>query len=135
MRDKQIQIFQHGRNSLAEVVRVMAERWPRAAETLAAGGEDVLTYMAFPREHWTRIYSTNPLERLNREVKRRTDVVGIFPNAAAAMRLAGSVLIEIDDEWKDGRRYFSPASMGKLKEPELEPPLGLPSPLRLAPIR
>ena len=120
---------------LSEVVQAMEKRWPKAAETLAAGAADVLTYMAFPREHWTRIYSTNPLERLNREVKRRTDVVGIFPNTAAAMRLVGSVLMEVNDDWEVGRRYFSLASMRKLKEPELELPLGLPSPLRLAPIR
>jgi putative transposase len=120
---------------LSEVVQAMEKRWPKAAETLAAGAADVLTYMAFPREHWTRIYSTNPLERLNREVKRRTDVVGIFPNAAAAMRLVGSVLMEVNDDWEVGRRYFSLASMRKLKEPELELPLGLPTPLRLAPIR
>jgi transposase-like protein len=120
---------------LSEVVQAMEKRWPKAGETLAAGAADVLTYMAFPREHWTRIYSTNPLERLNREVKRRTDVVGIFPNTAAAMRLVGSVLMEVNDDWEVGRRYFSLASMRKLKEPELELPLGLPSPLRLAPIR
>jgi len=94
----------------------------------------VLTYMDFPPAHWTRIYSTNPLERLNREVKRRTDVVGIFPDAAAALRLVGSVLIEINDEWQAGRRYFSLESMRKLKQPE-EGGLSLPAPLRLAPIR
>lgn len=120
---------------LSEVVQAMEKRWPKAAETLAAGAADVLTYMAFPREHWTRVYSTNPLERLNREVKRRPDVVGIFPNTAAAMRLVGAVLMEINDDWEVGRRYFSLASMRKLKEPDLELPLGLPSPLRLAPIR
>jgi transposase-like protein len=119
---------------LAEVVKAMASRWPRAAEVLAAGEEDVLTYMDFPRAHWTRIYSTNPLERLNREVKRRTDVVGIFPDEKAVLRLVGSVLMEIDDEWRVGRRYFSLESMRKLKEPG-EESLPLPAPLRLAPIR
>lgn len=122
------------RQQLAEVVRGMQPRWPKAAEVLAAGEDEVLTYMAFPPEHWTRIYSTNPLERLNREVKRRTNVVGIFPNPEAVLRLVGSVLIEIHDEWQVGRRYFSLESMRKLKEP-IEEHLTLPSPLQLAPIR
>jgi len=122
------------RQQLAEVVKAMTPRWPKAAEVLAAGEGDVLTYMDFPRAHWTRIYSTNPLERLNREVKRRTDVVGIFPDREAALRLVGSVLMEIDDEWRVGRRYFSLESMRKLKEPG-EEALPLPAPLRLAPIR
>ena len=119
---------------LAEVVRVMAPRWPKAAEVLAGGADDVLAYMTFPREHWTRIYSTNPLERLNREVKRRTEVVGVFPNGEAVVRLAGAVLIEIDDEWQVGHRYFSQESMAKLHEPPSDV-LVLPSPLRLAPVR
>ena len=122
------------RQQLAEVVKAMTPRWPKAAEILAAGEEDVLTYMDFPRAHWTRIYSTNPLERLNREVKRRTDVVGIFPDGKAVLRLVGSVLMEIDDEWRVGRRYFSLESMRKLKEAG-EEALPLPAPLRLAPIR
>ena len=122
------------KQQLAEVVRAMAPRWPKAAEALAAGEQDVLAYMDFPRAHWTRIHSTNPLERLNREVKRRTDVVGIFPDGKAALRLVGSVLIEIDDEWRVGRRYFGLESMRKLKEPG-EEVLPLPAPLRVVPVR
>lgn len=122
------------RQQLAEVVRVMEPRWPKAAAVLAGGADDVLAYMAFPREHWTRIYSANPLERLHREVKRRREVVGIFPNEEAAVRLAGAVLIEIADEWQGDRRYFSQESMAKLHAPPSDV-LVLPSPLRLEPVR
>ena len=89
--------------------------------------------MAFPPEHWSRVYSTNPRERLNREVQRRTIVVGIFPNAGAVLRLAGSVLIETYTEWQSGRRYFSLRPMRKLREP-MDEAAALPSTLRLAPI-
>jgi len=74
----------------------------------------VLAYMAFPPGHWRRIHSTNPLERLLRELGRRCDVVGIFPNSQAALRLIGAVLEEQQDEWEAGRRYFSQASMAAL---------------------
>jgi transposase-like protein len=123
------------RLQLLELARLMEEKWPKAAAVLAGGEEDVLTHMTFPREHRMRICSTNPLERVNREVKRRTNVVGIFPNAPSALRLVGSVLIEVHDEWQVGRRYFSKASMRRLKEPEEAAALMLPTPLRLAPIR
>ena len=67
---------------------------------------DVLAYMSFPKAHRTQIHTTNPLERLNAEVKRRTDVVGIFPNAAAVTRLVGAILLEQNDEWSLQRRYM-----------------------------
>lgn len=118
---------------LQEVVRAMAPRWPKAAQLVAEAEEDVLAYMAFPPEHWTRIYSTNPLERLNREIKRRTNVVGIFPDADAASRLIGAVLLEQADEWEVDRRYFSHESMRRLLEPELLL-LAEAAPFRLAPI-
>ena len=70
-----------------------------------------------PTEHWTRIYSTNPLDRLNREVKRRTNLVGIFPDSEAVIRLVGSVPIETNDEWQAGHRYYNQASMRKLHQP------------------
>jgi putative transposase len=95
------------RQQLTEVVRAMETRWPKAAEVLVAGEDDVLVYMTFPPEHWSGIYSTNPLERVNREVKRRTNVAGIFPDSDAVLRLVGSVLIEVHEEWQAGRRYYS----------------------------
>ncbi len=72
---------------------------------------DLLVHFTFPEAHRRQIRSTNPLERLNKEVKRRTAVVGIFPTRASVLRLVGMVLAEQDDEWQDGRRYFSPESM------------------------
>ena len=103
---------------LAEVVQAMQRRWPKAAELLAQAEDDILAYMAFPGELWTRIYSTNPLERLNKEVKRRTNVVGVFPDGGSVRRLVGAVLLEIADEWQVGRRYFSLETMARLIEPE-----------------
>lgn len=119
---------------LQEVVHALEGRWSGAARTLLEAEEDVLAYMAFPQEHWTRIYSTNVLERLNKEVKRRTDVVGVFPDVPSVIRLVGAVLLEIDDEWQIERRYFSLESMQKLKEP-VAAQTTTSSPLRLAPVR
>ena len=105
------------------VVRMLARSHPKIAQMLQDARDDLLAFCQFPTAHWRQIWSTNPLERLNKEIKRRTDVVGTFPNPAALLRLAGHVLIEQHDEW-DGadRRYFSEHSMTLLlTQPEEVP--------------
>ena len=105
----------HVTGQLTEVVTMLQRSHPKVAAMLEAAREDVTAFRHFPTSHWRQIWSTNPLERVNKEIKRRTDVVGVFPNPASLLRLAGAVLIEQHDEWDAAdRRYFSEHSMKQL---------------------
>jgi putative transposase len=99
------------RAQLQRVVEQLAERFPDAAAMLSDAAEEILAFAAFPKAHWKQIWSNNPQERLNKEIRRRSDVVGIFPNRPAVIRLLGAVLSEQHDEWAVCRRYLSPESL------------------------
>ena len=111
---------EQARDAMSKALEAIRTKWPRAADVAEAGEDDVLAYFAFPAAHWKQIRSTNPLERLNKELRRRVRVVGIFPTRHAVLRLIGMILVEQDDEWKvSGRRYFSVSSMAELSQPSL----------------
>ena len=100
------------------VAATLDQQFPAVAELLRDAREEITAFADFPEAHWRKIWSTNPLERLNREVKRRTDVVGIFPDDASLLRLSSCVLIEAHDEWQvSDRRYLSEQSMAQLTPP------------------
>jgi putative transposase len=99
------------RARLGQVAEQLRAHAPKVADLLEDAEADLLAFYRFPAEHWPKLRSTNPLERVNREIGRRSDVVGIFPNDQALLRLAGMLLLEQNDEWLVGRRYLSESSM------------------------
>jgi putative transposase len=111
---------QEARRRLGEAVGQLERRLPKIAALLQEAEEDVLAFFAFPAEHWPKLRSTNPLERFNREIGRRTDVVAIFPDDASLIRLVSMLAIEANDEWLVGRSYISLKSMATLYETRSE---------------
>lgn len=103
--------------ALRQAASTLEDKYAKVARLLEDAEDDVLAYFHFPESHWRQIRSTNPLERLNKELRRRVRVVGIFPTQASVLRLVGMLLVEQDDEWKvSSRRYFSVRSMAKLQQ-------------------
>jgi putative transposase len=110
---------EQARQRLSEAIAALEGRLPKVAALLAEAEEDILAFYAFPAAHWSKLRSTNPLERFNKEIGRRTDVVGIFPDDASLIRLVGMLCLEQNDEWLVGRRYLSAAAMEPLLEKRL----------------
>jgi transposase-like protein len=99
---------------LERLAEGMHRHWPKAAEMLLEAKEDILVYKTFPEEHHRSIHSVNPLERLNREIRRRTRVVGVFPNRLSVYRLVGTLLVNMDEDWRAGRRYMGKEGIEKI---------------------
>ena len=115
------------RQTWRQVADQLRPRWPKLATLMDDSEHDVLAFMAFPAQHRTKLHSTNPLERLNKEVKRRADVVGIFPDEKSIMRLIGAVLLEQNDDWQLQHRYMQLEAMAELLQPTTQDhPLRLP---------
>ena len=117
---------------VTSVLDRLASVAPKVCELLEQAEEDLTGFYAFPREHWTKIRSTNPLERVNKEIGRRADVVGIFPNDQAVIRLAGALLLEQNDEWLVQRRYLSAESMALVLTEPPDPAIDVEEVARLA---
>ena len=113
----------HVRDQLEVIAAMLGRQFPKVEAMLRDASEDITAFASFPVSHWKKIWSTNPLERLNKEIKRRTDVAGVFPNPAALLRLAGAVLVEAHDEWQvtAERRYLSEGSMALLDAKTADP--------------
>jgi transposase-like protein len=112
--------YDSARERVSAVIEQLEPVAPKVAELLSEAEPDLLAFYRFPAEHWSKLRSTNPLERVNREIGRRSDVVGIFPNDAALIRLAGMLLIEQNDEWLVARRYLSQESLASVKLEQTE---------------
>ena len=119
--------IQPDRASASEALRHVADqfrgKWPKLGVFIDDSEIDVLAHLDFPAQHRTRIHSTNSLERLNKEVKRRADVVGIFPNEGSIIRLIGAVLLEANDEWQTQNRYMQTEPMAELIASVAQPAL------------
>ncbi len=122
----------HVREQLDTIAGMLGRQLPKVESMLRDAAGDITAFADFPVPHWKKIWSTNPLERLNKEVKRRTDVVGVFPNPAALLRLAGSVLVEAHDEWQVAdKRYLSETTLALLNKPSDPPQQNVAAPAAL----